>query len=67
MCARLFLATVFVVGAACGLGLLPVERFPELAFGVILRCISHVRSVARCRCAVAIIFDGNYRIPGGMP
>src|SRR5262249_1519205 len=34
-------SAVLVVGTARCLGFLPVQRFPELAFGVVFRCIGH--------------------------
>lgn len=63
VCPRLLTSRVFVVGAAGCLGLFPLQRFPELAFGVVFRCFSHVRSVARAAPAVVCF----YRLPGGMP
>src|SRR5262245_51030799 len=37
VCPRLLSSAVFVVGTAGGLGLLSVERFPELLLGVVFR------------------------------
>src|SRR3977135_1457342 len=72
---RLLGSPVFVVGTARCLGLLPLQRLPELAFGVVFRCLCrfpgrfapalrcHARSVSRPTHGRRVL----YRLPGGIP
>jgi hypothetical protein len=48
---------------AARLGLLPLQRFPELALVVVFRFVSHDGSVARRDANCGLL----YRLPGGMP
>jgi hypothetical protein len=52
-----------VVGTPRCLGLLPLQRLPELALGVVFGCISHDGSVARPPRGRRVL----YRLPGGIP